>query len=440
MTSVSPPPGPGVDALVVGAGVVGCSIAHDLSRRGWRVLVVDKGPTVACGSTSASSAIVRFHYSTLDGVALSWESAQLWQRWAEHLGATDRTELARFHRTGMLVLDTPGADAGPIHRLFDKVGVPYETMDPATIGRRFPALDLGRYFPPKRVDDDDFFADAHGEVSGYFTPDGGYVDDPSLAARNLMDAARRHGARFCFHSEVVAIDHDGDRVGAVHLADGSTVRAGVVVNAAGPHSSMLNRLAGVEDSQSIRTRPLRQEVHVVPAGTGLLQGDGVPCVGDTDLGTYFRPQVGGTILVGGIEPECDPLVWVDDPDHFDERPSVHAFQAQTWRLARRIPELGVPGRPVGLAALYDVTSDWVPVYDRSDLDGYYQAIGTSGNQFKNAPMVGLLMGELIEACESGHDHDAAPVHVRGPVTGNVIDVGHFSRRRVPLATSHSVMG
>ena len=93
-----------------------------------------------------------------------------------------------------------------------------------------------------------------------------------------------------------------------------------------------------------------------------------------------------------------------------------------------------------MAGLYDVSDDWVPIYDRTDLDGYYVAIGTSGNQFKNAPMVGLVMAEIIEACEGGHDHDASPVSVRGPVTGNVIDLGHFSRRRTAHRTSNSVLG
>ena len=100
----------------------------------------------------------------------------------------------------------------------------------------------------------------------------------------------------------------------------------------------------------------------------------------------------------------------------------------------------VPPRPIGLAALYDVTDDWVPIYDRSSLGGFYLACGTSGNQFKNAPMVGRLMATLITAVEAGHDHDRDPVTVpceRGP---HAIDLGHFSRRRQPAATSQSVMG
>jgi sarcosine oxidase subunit beta len=69
------------------------------------------------------------------------------------------------------------------------------------------------------------------------------------------------------------------------------------------------------------------------------------------------------------------------------------------------------------------------------------AVGTSGNQFKNAPVAGRCMAELIDACEGGHDHDAHPLRVRADYTGATIDMGMFSRRRAIAAnSSFSVMG
>jgi sarcosine oxidase subunit beta len=88
-----------------------------------------------------------------------------------------------------------------------------------------------------------------------------------------------------------------------------------------------------------------------------------------------------------------------------------------------------------------VSDDWIPIYDRSALDGFYLAIGTSGNQFKTAPAVGELMATLIEACENGVDHDCEPVQFHLPRTGHNIGLGFFSRNRTPiLASSHSVLG
>ena len=425
--------------VIVGAGVIGCSIAFDLAQRGHAVTVVDKGPGPGAGSTSASSAVVRYSYSTLDAVKLSWESGLLWRQWPAFLGIDDPSGFARFIQTGLLILDSPMTGIDKVRGHFDTVGVRYEEFTAEEIAARFPQIDVGRYFPPRTLEDPEFWDEGTGLLGGYLIPDAGYVDDPALAAHNLMVAAEHHGATFRFRAPVTAIKRERGRVTGVVLQDGQRLPATVIVNAAGPHSRQVNALAGLADSGGIATRALRQEVHSLAAPTGTSSELGV-AVADSDLGTYFRPHLGDTIIVGGVEPECDPLEWIDDADDYTPTPTTAAWEVQTTRLAKRMPAVSVPMRPSGVAGLYDVSDDWMPVYDRTDLEGYYTAIGTSGHQFKNAPMVGRLMAELIEACEAGHDHDVSPVQVAGPITGNVIDIGHFSRRRTQHSTTNSVLG
>lgn len=415
--------------VVIGAGVIGASIALELSRDGYDVTVVDQGPAAGAGSTSASSAIIRFSYSTWDGVALAWESMFRWANWAEHLGTVDDLGLARFFRTGMVVLDHPGSNRAQVLSLFDRAEIPYEAWTPAQLRARVPALDASRFGPPRLPSDNRFWDTPTESVGAYFTPDAGFVDDPALAAHNLMVAAVAHGAEFRFRQQVAAIERSGSRVAGVKLASGEVLTADVVVNAAGPHSSIVNRMAYVLDEFTVSTRALRQEVHVAVAPASFTLDEGGVVVADGDLGTYFRPHPGGTVLVSGVEAECDPLVWVEDPDFFDELPSAEVWEAHLLRLARRVPDLEVPPQPRGLAALYDVSDDWIPIYDRTSLDGFFVAIGTSGNQFKNAPMVGVLMTALIGACGAGHDHDAEPVRVRCHHSGHTVDLGHFSRLR-----------
>src|ERR1044072_7185236 len=123
------------------------------------------------------------------------------------------------------------------------------------------------------------------------------------------------------------------------------------------------------------------------------------------------------------------MQWIDAPGAVDVHPTAAVFEAQVTRAARRLPELAVPNRAGGVVGVYDVADDWTPLYDRTDLDGFYVAIGTSGNQFKNAPVVGQMMRRLIDACESGHDHDSDPVVWSAPVTGLEVNLGHYSRRR-----------
>jgi sarcosine oxidase subunit beta len=69
------------------------------------------------------------------------------------------------------------------------------------------------------------------------------------------------------------------------------------------------------------------------------------------------------------------------------------------------------------------------------------AIGTSGNQYKNAPVVGAMMAELIDACEKGFDHDVNPFEFKMRYIGRTTDVGFFSRNReINYDSSFSVNG
>ena len=191
----------------------------------------------------------------------------------------------------------------------------------------------------------------------------------------------------------------------------------------------------------IKTKALRHEVHHVPSPPGFdFENDGYH-TSDGDNSSYFRPETGNSILIGSEDPECDPREWIADPDIFN-RDITHAqWKAQVYRLAKRIPDLPIPNQPRGLVDLYDVSDDWIPIYDKSDLGGYYMAIGTSGNQFKNAPVAGHLMAELIDACERGHDHDNDSVKVKCVYTGLTLDAGFYSRlREINPNSSFSVNG
>lgn len=106
-----------------------------------------------------------------------------------------------------------------------------------------------------------------------------------------------------------------------------------------------------------------------------------------------------------------------------------------------MPDLGVPNNKRGVVDLYDVADDWIPIYDKTDLGGFYVAIGTSGNQYKNAGVAAAAMAELIDAVEDGHDHDAEPVVHVGRYTGLEIDMSSFGRNReINPNSSFSVNG
>lgn len=429
------------DAIVIGAGVIGAAVTYELGQRGVRALSIDRNAAAGYGSTSSSSACVRAHYSSREGVAMAYAGFSYWRDWGNYLGVADERGTARYVNCGTVLLKSDDGQYRTSLEFYDALGVPYEDWDAETLTERVPYYDPHRFWPPSRPGDAGFWEPPTARLEGaIYTPGSGFMSDPALATHNLQRAAEAVGGQFLLRSLVKEIRRNG-RVLGVTLENGDQIDAPIVVNAAGPHSAQVNRMAGVDKTMKIATRPMRHEVHVVPGPPGVdLAADGFHTA-DGDLGIYFRPETGGMMLVGSEDPECDPREWVSDPDHFNRAVTREHWEAHVYRLARRVPGLRVPSRMAGVADLYDVSDDWIPVYDASDLPGYYMAIGTSGNQFKNAPVAGHVMAELIMACEAGRDHDADPVQVTLPHTGHHLDLGFFSRNRaVNTSSSFGVNG
>ena len=448
-------------AVVIGAGVIGSSIALQLKRLGHDVTVVDRNSAAGMGSTSASSAVVRFNYSTFDAVMLSWESYFLWKEFKDLIDGTNgysnnpkansQDHYAHLEDRGYVMLDVPVLSNENTMKLFDRAGIPYEIWDSNQLKVGMPGIDAGRYWPNKPVKSDEFWSEAKEELGAIFSKHGGYVSDPLLAAQNFAAAAKREGVNFKFKKAVVGIEKKDGKVCAVKVFDFDSqnksalktgeevITADVVVNVAGPWSTLINQMAGAGSDFTVELKPLRAEVHQISTPKDILPG---PIMGDLDLGTYVRSGPGGITLVGGTEPECDVLEWVE-PDKVDEvnmTRTVEVFESQTYRFARRFPAAQIPSTPVGVVGVYDVSSDWTPIYDKTDVPGFYVAIGTSGNQFKNAPGAGLIMAHLINEVEKGADHDNQPVVYQCTKSKSAINLATFSRKRTRNLTSGTVMG
>ena len=432
------------DAIIIGAGVIGSSVAFELAKRGYKTLNIDKLPTSGYGSTSNSCAIVRAHYSTWDGVAMAYEGFFYWDDWKNYLGVEDERGMIKYMKTGSIMFKLQGEDHSKKSlKFFEEIGVQHEIWDLEKLKERMPIYSHDQYDGTTSPDEDEHFFDKTGKkIEGaVFTPGSGYVSDPQLSSHNLQVAAEANGGEFLFNNEIKEIRQEDGKVLGVTLKTGEQIDAPIVVNVAGPHSFVINRMAGVEEEMNIKTKALRHEVHHVPSPEGFdFEKDGFH-TSDGDNYIYFRPETGNTILIGSEDPLCDPKEWIEDPDNYNNQVTESQWRAQVYRCARRIPDLKIPSRTSGVVDLYDVSDDWIPIYDKSALRGFYMAIGSSGNQFKNAPVAGHCMAELIDACEKGHDHDANPLKVKTVYTGLELNMGFYSRNReINPNSSFSVNG
>jgi sarcosine oxidase subunit beta len=372
---------------------------------------------------------------------MAHEAAAIWANWARYLGPVEE-DLAVFRRPGVLFI-VPRVDETVRALLAEmqRIGIKASLLSAAEVRERFPHLDTASHFPARPVSDPAFLQPSDRPIAGaIYEEDSGYVVSPGVATSNLRRAGEREGVRFLLNRRVQAIQSASPRRFRIETAARGSIECDVVVNAAGPHSGIVNRMAGA--SLPLETRPLRREVHVLANPLyGEPGGASLPVVGDLDGGVYFRPEAGGRdIVVGSTDPECDPKEFVADPDDFGDGITDLYRERQCLRLMQRFPDVRL-GPPRGVAALYDVTvRDWYPIADRTDLPGYYVCIGTSGSSFKTAPVLGSLMAEIIQRCEGGRDTDRDPITLALPRIGVDVDTRFLSRRRGELQTTGTVIG
>jgi glycine/D-amino acid oxidase-like deaminating enzyme len=376
------------DVVVVGAGIIGLSIAYQLARRrAGRVTVLEKGPAPAEGSTGASSAVLRQRYSHDEVIRLARDGVAAYRSWSEFTHLAEPR--ARFQHVGVLWMTGEPREriAAECERLRSN-GVAALALDARDLRERFPALSTCT------VPLDLSGETEHRCLEGgpcLFEPDGGYTD-PVAAAQDLLEAGRRDGVEVRLRSEVARIRSEGGRVNGVDLADRSGIDAPVVVNAAGPWCNRVNALAGVELPWALR--PTRVQV-LYRDWPDEVRGP-LPVVGDLSSGIYFRPESRGQqILLGSTRPE-DERERVADPDAFDRSVDPDFRGSKLHGLHHRLSSLPHRGRVAGLAGLYTINEQDVhPVIGPTALEGYLVANGFSGHGFKLAPSVGSLIAQHV---------------------------------------------
>src|SRR5262249_31660045 len=172
-------------AAIIGAGVIGCSIALELRRRGFDVTAIDRNGEVGHGTTSASCGVVRRYYSQPGMIAMAHEAASIWQDWPAYLGPIEEN-LAVFKRPGMLFI-LPRVDDTVRSLLAEmrRVGIPASLLTPEEVRERFPYFETESHFPARPVSDPAFFEPGTRPIAGaIFEEDSGYVVSPGVATSN----------------------------------------------------------------------------------------------------------------------------------------------------------------------------------------------------------------------------------------------------------------
>ncbi len=386
------------DVAIIGAGIIGLSIAWQLARRSaLRIAVIEKGAAVGEGSTGASSAVCRVRYSNDEMSRLARDGIQAYRHWGAFTGLVHPA--AEFHQDGVLWM--PGGDrewADTEQRRMQGFGVRSEVLDDDDIAERFPALS-SCILPP-----DLETGEAHaceGGSRNLFEVEGGHVD-PTAAAQDLVEACRNAGVEMRFRNRVVGVGVSGGRVESVSLDDGGELATPLLVNAAGPWCNRLSGMAGLELPWTLE--PTRIQV-LYRDRPDVLKGH-IPVTADIAGGIYFRTQANGRQLVIGSVREADEREAVADPDDFQTEVDEDFEVLNLHVLHHRLPELPSRGRIRGYCGLYTINREDVhPILGPTEIEGFWVANGFSGHGFKLAPAIGAMLAQALTGEQRDFDTD-----------------------------------
>jgi len=346
--------------VIIGAGIVGSSIAYHLAERGCTdVVILEKAETEVTGSTARSAAGVRHQFASEVNIRLSIYSIERLKRFTEEVGG-----YSGLKQIGYLLLVSDPELWDQYRKNVDlqnSLGVPSRALLPSELRNLVPFMSI------------------KGVLGATFCTEDGHCD-PHGIATGYLAAARRAGVDLRRATPAIGIRRNGNRVHSVETPSGS-IECETVINAAGPWAGHVGAMAGLQ----IPVRPFRRCIYMTEP-VSLPQ---FPFVIDTSSGFYMRPE--GEKLLIGVTNENEP-------------PGENFAVDWEWletvleRGAERFPFLENTGiiRRNCWAGLYENTPDHLPILGRHpELENYLDASGFSGHGVMHSPATGMLIAEEV---------------------------------------------
>ena len=365
------------DVIVIGAGVVGCATARELTRWNLNVAVLEAGSDVAEGASKANSAIVHAGFDAKPGTNKAKFNV-LGNRMFEDVC---RELKVPFRRNGSLVLAFGAEDEATLAELKargEQNGVPTEIIPQDELRRREPNV-------------------SPEATAALWAPTGGICCPYELTFRYAENAAA-NGAEFFFDAKVVNVARvapTGDYVSdaplpyRVSCADGREFVARAVVNCAGIHSDEISNLV-VPTKYSITAR--RGEYLMLDRDEdGTFSATMFQCPSKMGKGILVSPTVDGTVIVG---PTAE-----DVPDKEDKATTYEGLEKVKAGARRTYPNLPL-GKVIaefsGMRAHETTVGDFI-LGEALGARGFFNAVGVESPGLTSAPAIGLyLAGQVAE--------------------------------------------
>ncbi|UCD41248.1 MAG: GcvT family protein [Chloroflexota bacterium] len=346
--------------VVIGGGVIGCSVAYHLTKLGWQdVLLLERSKLTSGTTWHAAGLIVSGGFGTETTINMAKYTRELYTQLGKETGQD-----TGFSPVGYLEVASNAERVEGLRRQADFArgyGIDVEQISPAEVKKLWPLMYT-----------DDLLA-------GFFNPLDG-VASPVDTTMALAKGARMGGARILEETRVTGILKEKGRVTGV-VTDQGTIAAEYVVNCCGIWSREVGKMAGVNV-------PLHASEHYYLV-TEPIEGvhPGLPVVEDPELYLYLREETGG-LMVGMFEPEAKPWGMNGIPDDFsfgEIPPDWDHLMPYLERAMKRIPIAKEAGVHLLFCGPESFTPDMSPMIGEApELRNFYVAAGFNS--------LGILLG------------------------------------------------
>jgi len=358
--------------VIIGGGIIGCSLAYHLARLGWRDVLLLERKKLTCGTTWHAAGLVGQLRATLNLTKLARYTAELYAGLEAETG-----QATGFRRTGSVSIATTAARFEELRRgasMAKTFGLEVEVISPAQVRELWP------------------LTEAADVVGGVYLPGDGQTN-PTDTTMALAKGARQAGARIVEDTKVTGVLTAQGRATGVRTEHGD-VAAEVVVNCAGMWAREVGRMAGV----NVPLHACEHFYAITEAVEDLPPG--LPVLRDPDACVYFKEDA-GKILFGAFEPRAKPWGMDGIPEDFcfDELPEdVDHFMPILEGAVRRVPAL----ETTGIRRFFNGPESFTPdnrylLGEAPELRGFFVAAGFNSIGIQSAGGAGKVLAEWIVA-------------------------------------------
>ena len=359
--------------VIIGGGVIGCSLAYHLGKMGWTDVVLLERKQLACGTTWHAAGLIAQLRATHNMTKLAKYSQELYWTLGEETGVE-----TGFTRNGSITAALTVERMEEISRqasMARAFGVEVEEISTAEVKARYPYLET------------------RDVVGGVYLPLDGQAD-PSNVTHSLAKGARNFGCQIIEGVKVTAIDQAEGRVTGVQYrqaGETGSIQADFVVNCAGLWGREVGKMAGVNI-------PLHAAEHFYIVTDTIADMQKLPVLRVPDECAYYKEDA-GKILLGAFEPNAKPWAMDGIPEDFcfDQLPEdFDHFEPILEAACQRMPILA----ETGIHTFFNGPESFTPddrylLGEAPELRNFYVAAGFNSIGIQSAGGAGKALAEWI---------------------------------------------